>query len=145
MPSTLKEVGNNAFALCSKVKSIKAKAHTPPTLWAKTFYDVDRNTPVYVAEVAYNDYVADQYWGEFFNIIATPEYNEDPTGVENTNETSVVIYTQGGMLYVEGVETDYNVFDASGRLIYTGRDAQLSLPRGVYMIHLSDEIKKIVL
>ena len=145
LPYTLEEVGNNAFALCSKVKTIKAKAHTPPTLWAKTFYDVDRNTPVYVAEVAYDDYVADQYWGEFFNIIATPEYNEEPTDIENTDETSVVIYSQGGILYVEGVETDYNVFDASGRLIYTGRDTQLSLPRGVYMIHLGDEIKKIVL
>ena len=145
LPYTLEEVGNNAFALCSKIKSIKAKAHTPPTLWAKTFYDVDRNTPVYVAEVAYDDYVADQYWGEFFNIIATPEYNEDPTDVENTDETSVVIYTQGGMLYVEGIETDYNVFDASGRLIYTGRDAQLSLPRGVYMIHLAGETQKVVL
>lgn len=145
LPFTLEEIGNNAFALCSKVRKIKTKAHTPPALWAKTFYEVDRNTPVYVADVAYTDYVADQYWGEFFNIIATPEYNEDPTGVENTDETSVVIYTQGGMLYVEGVETDYNVFDTSGRLIYTGRDAQLSLPRGVYMIHLGDEIKKIVL
>ena len=96
MPSTLEEVGNNAFALCSKVKSIKVKAHTPPTLWAKTFYEVDRNTPVYVAEVAYNDYVADQYWGEFFNIISVSE-SGTPTGVENADAESVVIYTQNGM------------------------------------------------
>ena len=145
LPSTLEEIGNNAFALCSKVRKIKTKAHTPPALWAKTFYEVDRNTPVYVADVAYNDYVADQYWGEFFNIIAVPENEGPTTGADTNSEASIVIYTQGGMIYIEGVETDYNVFDASGRLIYTGRDTQLSLPRGVYMIHLGDEIKKIVL
>ena len=120
-------------------------AHTPPTLWAKTFYDVDRNIPVYVAEVAYDDYVEDQYWGEFFNIIAAPEYNEEPTDVENADETSVVIYTQGGMLYIEGVETDYNVFDASGRLIYNGRDAVVSLPRGVYMLSVGDKTYKVAM
>lgn len=120
-------------------------AHTPPTLWAKTFYDVDRNIPVYVAEVAYDDYVADQYWGEFFNIIAAPEYNEEPTDVENADETSVVIYTQGCMLYIEGVETDYNVFDASGRLIYNGSDAVVSLPRGVYMLNVGDKIYKVAM
>ena len=144
MPSTLEEVGNNAFALCSKVKSIKVKAHTPPTLWAKTFYEVDRNTPVYVAEVAYNDYVADQYWGEFFNIIPVSE-SGTPTGVANSDATSIVIYTQNGMLYIEGAETDYHVLDAAGRLIYTGRDAQLQLPRGVYMIAVGGEVQKVVL
>ena len=145
LPSTLNEIGNNAFALSSKVRKIKAKAHTPPALWAKTFYDVDRNTPVYVAEVAYDDYVADQYWGEFFNIIATPEYNEDPTGVENTDESSVVIYTQNGMLYEEGLSVDYQVFDVNGRLIYVGCDAQLSLPRGVYVVVVGGEVEKVVI
>lgn len=120
-------------------------AHTPPTLWAKTFYDVDRNIPVYVAEVAYDDYAADQYWGEFFNIIAASEHNEEPTDVENADETSVVIYTQGGMLYIEGVETDYNVFDTASRLIYNGRDAVVSLPRGVYMLSVGDKTYKVVM
>ena len=114
-------------------------------MWAKTFYDVDRNIPVYVAEVAYNDYVEDQYWGEFFNIIAAPEHNEEPTDIENADETLVVIYTQGGMLYIEGVETDYNIFDATGRLIYNGRDAVMSLPRGVYMLNVGDKTYKVAM
>jgi hypothetical protein len=145
LPSTLNEIGNNAFALCSKVRKIKTKAHTPPALWAKTFYEVDRNIPVYVAELAYDNYVNDQYWGEFFNIIPAPEYNDEPTNIENTNLNSVMIYTQGGMLYVEGIETDYNVFDASGRLIYNGRDAVMSLPRGVYMLSVGDKTYKVAM
>ena len=57
----------------------------------------------------------------------------------------MVVYTQGGMIYVEGVETDYNIFDAFGRLIYTGRESVLSLPRGVYVVAIGDKIKKVVL
>ena len=76
MPATLKQVADNAFAFCSKVKIIKSKALEPPVLSEKTFYEVDRSIPVYVAEVSYDKYVNDQYWGEFFNIIPTSEYNE---------------------------------------------------------------------
>ena len=46
---------------------------------------------------------------------------------------------------IEGVETDYNVFDASGRLIYTGQESTLALPRGVYMIVVGNKVEKIVL
>ncbi len=130
---------------CSGLNSLKELKEIYITSGAKTFYEVNRNIPVYVAEVAYDDYVADQYWGEFFNIIPAPEYNDKPTNVENITETSFIIYTQGGMLYVEVIEADYNVFDASGRLIYTGRESTLLLPRGVYMIVVGNEVEKIVL
>ena len=145
LPSTLKEIGNNAFALCSKVKSMKVKAQTPPALWAKTFYDVDRDIPVYVAELAYDDYVADQCWGEFFNIVAVPEFNEDGTGVENFESVDVVIYSQGGVLYIEGLNSDYRLFDATGKLIYSGCDAQLSLPRGMYLLNVGDKTYKVAM
>ena len=56
-----------------------------------------------------------------------------------------MIYTQGCMLYVEGIETDYNVFDAAGRLVYTGRDVQLTLPRGVYVVNVGGEVQKVVI
>ena len=73
------------------------------------------------------------------------EFELDGTPVDNVDDSSVMIYVQNGMLYIEGVEIDYNVFDASGRLIYTGRDAQLQLPRGVYVIAVGDKIQKVVL
>lgn len=142
IPASVKVMGDNSFALCSKVKSIKSAALVPPTIEDKTFYEVDLNTPLYVYESAYEAYKADRYWGRFNNII---KVDNMPTDVENTDASSVVIYTQGGLLYVEGVETDYNVFDSTGNLIYTGRDAQLSLPRGVYMITVGGEVQKVVI
>ena len=46
---------------------------------------------------------------------------------------------------MDGLSADYQVFDVNGRLVYTGRDAQLQLPRGVYMIAIEGEVEKIVL
>ena len=69
----------------------------------------------------------------------------DGTPVEDVDESSMMIYVQDGTLYVEGAETDYHVLDAAGRLIYSGRDAQLSLPRGVYVVVVGDEVEKVVI
>ena len=69
----------------------------------------------------------------------------ETTNVENSMISAVNVYGSNGVLYVEGVETDYHVLDASGRVIYSGRDAQLSLPRGVYVIAVGGEVEKVVL
>jgi hypothetical protein len=73
------------------------------------------------------------------------EFELDGTPVDNVDESSVMIYVQNGVIHVEGAETDYHVLDAAGRLIYTGRDAVLSLPRGVYVVVVGDEVEKVVL
>ena len=70
---------------------------------------------------------------------------DDKTMDDNVDESSVIVYVQDGVIYIEGADADYNVFDASGRLIYTGRDAQLQLPRGVYVIAVGGEVEKVVI
>jgi hypothetical protein len=80
---------------------------------------------------------------EYVELIARFELDETP--VDNVYESSVIIYVQDAMVHVEGAETDYHVLDAAGRLIYTGRDAVLSLPRGVYVVVVGDEVEKVVL
>ena len=135
--SSVKRIGNNAFALCNQVERMEVCATIPPSIKAKTFYQVNRNIEFVVPVEARNAYAEDIYWREFIQ--------KAPTDIDATNTDSFVVYTQGGMLYIEGVETDYNVFDSAGRLIYTGRDAQLQLPRGVYMIAIGDKIQKVVL
>ena len=65
--------------------------------------------------------------------------------MDNVDELFVMIYVQNGVIYVEGAETDYHVLDAAGRLIYSGRDAQLSLPKGVYMLSVGDKTYKVAM
>jgi hypothetical protein len=67
------------------------------------------------------------------------------TGLENSVISSANVYANNGVLYVEGAETNYYVLDAAGRLIYTGRNAQLQLPHGVYVIAIGGEVQKVVL
>jgi len=75
----------------------------------------------------------------------TAEFRVVGTGLENSVISSASVYVNNGVLYVEGAETDYHVLDAAGRLIYTGRDAQLQLPCGVYMVAIGGEVQKVVL
>ena len=67
------------------------------------------------------------------------------TNIEVSSISSANIYAKDGMLYVENVTDMYYVLDAAAKLIYTGRDAMLSLPRGVYMVVVGDEVEKVVL
>ena len=78
------------------------------------------------------------------DLIVTAQYEKE-TNVENTGEERVAIYVVDGVLHVENADTYYNVFDTAGRLIYTGCESVLSLPRGVYVVVVGDEVEKIVL
>ncbi len=78
LPATVQAIGDNCFALCSKLNKITCLATTPPTIEAKTFYDVKRSIPLYVPEASINDYANDTYWSEFINTQAA----ESTTGVE---------------------------------------------------------------
>lgn len=142
LPSTTQRIGDNCFALCSRMKQINVKAIVPPTIYAKTFFDVNREIPVIVPEGAREAYANDEYWGEFINVI---EGEDEDTQIENAENANVAIYSVGGVLYVDGLSADYQVFDVNGRLVYSGRDAQLSLPRGVYVVNVGGEVEKIVL
>ena len=141
LPSTTQRIGDNCFALCSRMKQINVNAIEPPTIFAKTFFDVNRNIPVIVPEGAREAYANDEYWGEFINVV---ESGED-TSIENAENANIAIYSVGGVLYVDGLSADYQVFDVNGRLVYSGRDAVVSLPRGVYVVVVEGEVEKVVI
>ena len=65
LPSSVQSIGDNCFALCSKLTKITVNSTTPPTIEAKTFFDVKRQIPVYVPDNCVDAYKGDQYWGEF--------------------------------------------------------------------------------
>ena len=65
LPSSVQSIGDNCFALCAKLTKITCNAVTPPTIQAKTFYDVKRQIPVYVPDECVDAYKNDVYWQEF--------------------------------------------------------------------------------
>ncbi|MGN0235772.1 MAG: leucine-rich repeat protein [Paludibacteraceae bacterium] len=80
IPSTMKKIADNGFAGCERMQMMYVNALVPPTIEAKTFEDVDRETPVFVPRGTIGLYQADEYWSEFFNMT---EYDA-PTGNLNT-------------------------------------------------------------
>ena len=82
---------------------------------------------------------------EEMTITAEFAKEKDKVDVDNTQITSANVYSRDGKLHVEGAETDYYILDMSGRLVYSGRDTQVQLPRGVYVININGELQKVVL
>lgn len=81
------------------------------------------------------------------NVYLTAEFGLDgiQTPVKDVNKSSVMIYVRDKMIHIEGITEDYQIFDAFGRLVYTGRESALSLPRGVYVVVVEGEVEKVVL
>ena len=65
LPASIQAIGDNCFALCAKLTKIICNAVTPPTIQAKTFFEVKRQIPVYVPDEAVSAYENDTYWQEF--------------------------------------------------------------------------------
>ena len=134
-PSTLKVIQDLSFANCTKIDTIQVDAIVPPIITSTSFDKVSRDIEFIVPEEAREAYAEHEYWKEFM---------EEKTEIENV-VWNVEIYTRNGTLYIDVWGSDYQVFDVNGRLVYTGRDTQLSLPRGVYVVVVEGEVEKVVL
>ena len=135
IPASVERIGDNGFALCNQVKRMEVRATTPPTIEAKTFYQVSRDIDFVVPAEARNAYAQDEYWREFI---------QEATNVENTIE-GIEIYTQNGTLHLEGLTADYQIYNMSGQMVYSGNASTLDLAKGIYIIRINDKSQKIVL
>ena len=107
LPSSVKSMGDNCFALCSKLEKITVNSTTPPTIKAKTFYDVKRQIPVYVPADCVDAYTNDPYWGEF-NIVG----QKSSQGIDQiTNDQSPVTnkIIRDGQLFIRRGDNIYTV------------------------------------
>ena len=66
IPATVIEIGNYAFAGCTNVWQMTVDAVVPPTVYAETFKDIDRNISVIVPAGSEEAYRQAAYWQEFF-------------------------------------------------------------------------------
>ena len=99
--------------------------------------------------------------GEIYDVAQTLIYQDDAiigsvpnpyriqigesTAFEANTISTAIVYAYSGHLIVEGNTADYIVYDAVGRMVYVGSAPTLSLPRGVYIIHLNGETQKVVI
>lgn len=104
LPSTVQEIADNSFAFCSKLKAIHVNAATPPTVYAKTFEEVNRSIPVYVPEEAVNSYKAAAVWQEF-NIVGKKGSTSDVDDVQMGKNGIQKLLRNGQLVIIrDGVE-----------------------------------------
>ena len=140
LPSTVTRIGDNCFALCSKLKQIRVRAAVPPEIEAKTFYDVNREIPVYVPEDYLDDYREDPYWREF-NLIG--EDKGSTVGTDHAEIAELYRMEDGRIVLTE--EMPVSVYTASGALVYNGTATEVPLPApGVYLLRIGGETVKVV-
>ena len=140
LPSTVTRIGDNCFALCSKLKQIRVRAAVPPEIEAKTFFDVNREIPVYVPEDYLDDYREDPYWREF-NLIG--EEHGGTVGTDHAEIAELYRMEDGRIVLTE--EMPVSVYAATGALIYSGTATEIPLPApGVYLLRIGGETVKVV-
>ena len=139
LPSTVTRIGDNCFALCSKLKQIRVRAAVPPEIEAKTFFDVNREIPVYVPEDYLDDYREDPYWREF-NLVG-----EEQGGTVGTDHTAIDgLYRMEDGRIVLTEEMPVSVYTVTGALIYSGTATEVPLPApGVYLLRIGGETVKV--
>ncbi len=130
LPSTLKSMGDNTFALCENLKSMTILAENPPSLYEKSFYNVDHTIPVSVPESSLKAYAETEYWSEFIHYKSADEQGSGQGGStavsEVSNATAVTIVN--GQILVNGEAPAFAV-TVSGKKI-----ANANLKAGVYFV-----------
>jgi hypothetical protein len=74
--------------------------------------------------------------------------NDNASSSTNTidiDTTPTAIYTTNNTLHIENLNSDYQVFNMCGSLIYSGNETAITLPNGVYIIKTNNKTHKIVL
>ena len=79
------------------------------------------------------------------DITLTAIFQKVGTDVENVGIEGVNIYSDGTVLHVEGAEKEYQIYSTTGSLLYRGTDAEVALPRGIYVVRYGNAIEKVAL
>ena len=116
LPASVQSIGDNTFALCSKMKKIVVNAPVPPSIQAKTFYDVNRQIPVYVPDNCVSAYENDAQWGEFNiqGISNMPQGIDQISQVGPANADTQKLIKDGQIFILRGDKT----YTTDGRLVH---------------------------
>ena len=131
LPSTLKSMGDNTFALCENLKSMTILAENPPSLYEKSFYNVDHTIPVSVPESSLKAYAETEYWSEFIHYKSADEQGGSTAVSEVPNATAVTVVN--GQILVNGEAPAFVV------TVFGQKIANANLKAGVYFVVVDGE------
>ena len=140
--SGVSDIEDYAFGNCNNLKSIYSLAEYPPLIYSKTFINVDKTIPVYIPKGTKEDYEFE--WSDFTNFIES-----DFTGIEDSNISATEIRViEGNGIDICNYYGKLQVISLAGQVIketYINGSAQITLPKGVYIVVTDNSSQKVVL
>ena len=140
--SGVEDIGENAFNYCGSLSSIYSLAEYPPFIYSNTFNNVDKTIPVYIPKGTKEDYEFE--WSDFSNFIES-----DFTGIEDSNiATSEIKVIAGNGVEINDYYGKLQVINLAGQVLkdtYVNGSAQITLPKGAYIIVTENKSQKVVL
>ncbi|MBR5531821.1 MAG: leucine-rich repeat protein, partial [Bacteroidales bacterium] len=144
IPPCLAKIEEQAFYGCFEIKEIYSLNSLPPACDLYAFYGIDYSIPVYVPKGSTAAYSSAEEWKYFFNFVES-----DFVGVEEEQISTTDIKVIAG----NGVEiNDYygnlRIVNLSGQVVkdmYVSGSAQITLPKGVYIVVTNNKSQKVVL
>ena len=79
------------------------------------------------------------------DITLTAIFQKVGTDVENVGIEGAIIYSDGNTLYVDGLDSEYQIYSTTGALIYSGNANQITLAQGIYIIRYNGMSEKVIL
>ena len=141
--SGLKTINTQVFYNLTGLKVINSLAVTPPTVddyarypaFTETVY---ANCRLNVPEAAQDAYKAAATWKKFNTV--------RPLSVENIGADEVAVNVNGNNIMVLGADgLLIEVYTVAGTKVYAGRDSEITLSEGLYIVKVGNKVFKIAL
>ena len=160
VPKSVTCIGENAFGQCTALKELTllenvskiesyafedfaaitkmtVLATVPPTAETSAFKYFNLDTPVHVPAESLAAYQTADGWKEFTNLKAISGTAIDTPSMPES------ISIQGGMLHnPQGLTV--NIYDLTGRLVYSGNATTVELPAGIYVVRCNGASRKVM-
>jgi len=160
VPKSVTCIGENAFGQCTALKELTllenvskiesyafedfaaitkmtVLATVPPTAETSAFKYFNLDTPVHVPAESLAAYQAADGWKEFTNLKTISGTAIDTPSMPES------ISIQGGTLHnPQGLTV--NIYDLTGRLVYSGNATTVELPAGIYVVRCNGASRKVM-
>ena len=114
---------------------LRCDAITPPSLGSDVFYNVNKSTcKLVVPDQSIYQYKAAEQWKDFLKISYAEMVTVDESGISVEN---------GAIVNRSNQQID--VYSISGAKAYSGNDAEITLPSGIYVVKAGEKVVKLTL
>lgn len=131
-------IGAYAFNYCDTLQKMTVLADNPPVAKEGAFNGVSTETVVYVPASALEAYRQTAPWSSF-NL----QPIDTGTAIETITTADGLRIEAGRILNPQAICIE--IVDLQGRTVYTGSDASITLPEGIYVVRSKDVSRKVMI